>query len=600
MRRSFLLFFATVFVCSLLGKRPNILWIITDDQRPDSLQCYNEATRGERYSELGPVLSPNVDALARDGVLFTNAYCNSPACAPSRASMHTGQYPFRNGIYGFEQTHDQGETYNPIVPQVLKDEGYQTARFGKSGLYIFEWGPGLTWNQTDLYQLSLDQKKDFQWTGITDYVKDKRKGRDVERWFQRDGSVDEYFFKNSERDATRSKVEEQLDILRFYPNGSEMIMGGESPQGIEGTLDAREAQSLLQYLSHPDSEYVFPSGRVVEGPDSEKPLFLHLGFNFPHTPVLPPREFREQFSEDDYTIPEFDSSELDKLPPQLRLLHKKQKFDTFSEADKKQAIRDYYAFCAYGDTLVGKAVEGFKLFCEERDEEYLILYVCGDHSWHLGENGLESKFGPYDQSNHNAVIAVSSDKDRFPPGTVSHEFVEFVDFAPTLLEVGGVDTSSPQFEYLDGTPLWTALDAAEQKREYVLGYMNHVYGPRGFIRNKDFSFSMRTRPNNGKPGVGYEPGQDIRWALETDAKSVEMTLFDLRVDPKERANVAYDNQYRKLAAFFREKLGNIVLGDRRLEVDWHEKNDWHLSEFALGSDDKKLRIPAGIVPEVIQ
>jgi len=85
------------------AEQPNILWIITDDQRPDSLAVFNEVTRGESASPLGPVASPHIDRLAGEGVLFTRIYCNSPACAPSRASMHTGRYPFRSGIYGFEQ-----------------------------------------------------------------------------------------------------------------------------------------------------------------------------------------------------------------------------------------------------------------------------------------------------------------------------------------------------------------------------------------------------------------------------------------------------------------------------------------------------------------
>ena len=87
------------------SEQPNVLWIITDDQRPDSWACYNQAVSGSRLSPLGYVESPAADALAAEGVIFTQAYCNSPACAPSRASMLTGRYPFRTGIWGFEQTH---------------------------------------------------------------------------------------------------------------------------------------------------------------------------------------------------------------------------------------------------------------------------------------------------------------------------------------------------------------------------------------------------------------------------------------------------------------------------------------------------------------
>ncbi len=72
---------------------PNILFINTDDQRPDSLQSFNLATTGNAESPLGFVLSPNVDRLAAEGVMFTNAYCQAPACGPSRRKGQPGYDP---------------------------------------------------------------------------------------------------------------------------------------------------------------------------------------------------------------------------------------------------------------------------------------------------------------------------------------------------------------------------------------------------------------------------------------------------------------------------------------------------------------------------
>jgi len=113
--------------------KPNILWIITDDQRSDSLACYNQATTGNAESELGYVESPNVDKLTAEGVLFTEAYCNSPACAPSRSSMHTGKYPHRCGMYGFRKAHQAADCSSRVVPEIMKEHGYQPSMFGKSG-----------------------------------------------------------------------------------------------------------------------------------------------------------------------------------------------------------------------------------------------------------------------------------------------------------------------------------------------------------------------------------------------------------------------------------------------------------------------------------
>ena len=77
-------------------KRPNILWIMTDEHRWDTICAYG------RYDW---VRSPNLDALAAEGVLFREAYCQAPLCVGSRVSMLTGRYPHHTGVYGFEYSH---------------------------------------------------------------------------------------------------------------------------------------------------------------------------------------------------------------------------------------------------------------------------------------------------------------------------------------------------------------------------------------------------------------------------------------------------------------------------------------------------------------
>ncbi|MEM7809515.1 MAG: hypothetical protein AAF561_15510, partial [Planctomycetota bacterium] len=78
---------------------------------------------------------------------------------------------------------------------------------------------------------------------------------------------------------------------------------------------------------------------------------------------------------------------------------------------------------------------------------------------------------------------------------------------------------------------------------------------------------------------------------------VQMTLYDLRVDPLERVNVAYHEPYEELAAFFRKKLATIILGDGRVEAAWNERNEYHFSNFAPGAHDRILDFPEGVVPE---
>jgi choline-sulfatase len=104
---------------------PNIVWIYCDELRTDALGCY-----GNPHVD---VKTPNLDGLAERGVLFTNCFCNSPVCVPSRMTKMTGLYPEDTGVY-----HNEGcwpsyrvEGRFRMFPQIFAENGYRTADFGK-------------------------------------------------------------------------------------------------------------------------------------------------------------------------------------------------------------------------------------------------------------------------------------------------------------------------------------------------------------------------------------------------------------------------------------------------------------------------------------
>jgi uncharacterized sulfatase len=122
-----LLFFATLSSCSSseqAPKQPNILLAISDDQSYIHAGIYGYA----------PVRTPNLDQLARQGILFNNAFTASPMCTVARAALLTGRYPWQNGEAGQHWSHFPGalKTY----PDLLKAAGYQVGYTGKC------WGPG--------------------------------------------------------------------------------------------------------------------------------------------------------------------------------------------------------------------------------------------------------------------------------------------------------------------------------------------------------------------------------------------------------------------------------------------------------------------------
>jgi len=224
----------------------------------------------------------------------------------------------------------------------------------------------------------------------------------------------------------------------------------------------------------------------------------------------------------------------------------------------------------------------------------LIIFTVGDHGWHLGEQGIEAKFGPWDKSTNGAMIVVSSNKAKVPAGLVQNQLVEYVDIAPTILSTSGIDISTKKYDYLDGVSLFDFINNNDEKREYVVGEISLVAGPRAYLQSNDFAFSMRTRPSNKK----LEPNENIKWALNCPVEKAELVLYDLRVDPNEHNNLANDKNYKELATWFRNKLGNIVLGDGRIECDWSKPNTYNISNFAQGAHDGKLNIPFNIIPQI--
>src|SRR6188508_2184924 len=119
----FLLFFCTasaLFAAPLAGRKPNIIFILTDDQGYGDLSCHGN-----------PVLqTPNIDRLHREGVRFADFHV-SPTCAPTRSALLTGRHEFRNGVTHTINERERLTLNATTLPQVLQSAGYKTGIFGK-------------------------------------------------------------------------------------------------------------------------------------------------------------------------------------------------------------------------------------------------------------------------------------------------------------------------------------------------------------------------------------------------------------------------------------------------------------------------------------
>ena len=202
------------------GSEKNILLIVTDDQSPN-LGCY-----GDQVAQ-----TPNLDALANEGVRFTQAFATTASCSASRSVMLTGLHNHKNGQYGHQHHFHKFTTYHDAIslslPKVLADHGYRTARIGK-----FHVGPEKVYPFE--FKLKANQRNPVQMANrCQDFIADDTDHRP-------------FFLYFATSDPHRSGAVNRRSDLNYKPN-------------LFGNLPNRKA--------HYDVEEVFYEANNVPVPD---------------------------------------------------------------------------------------------------------------------------------------------------------------------------------------------------------------------------------------------------------------------------------------------------------------------------------------------
>ena len=360
--------------------RPNVLLLYTDQQRWDALGC-----SGNPY-----IHTPNLDALARTGAVFQNAFCNNPVCMPSRQSMLSGLYPSTLGCTcnGVEMPEDV-----PNVATLLKPYGYHTANLGKIHF---------------LNHSNRDHREPHPSYGFdTMIVSDEP------------GCYDDAYIKwVAERDPAH------VPLCRV------------------GTPPAYQGPPVEAPPRDPERPYVFDgaedlthSAFVAEETAGfircrRGPWFAIAGFYAPHSPLNPPKRFVEMYDPD-------------KLPPPAQAEgeapHGGRPRD-LSDAKWREIKAYYYAFVSHVDDQVGRILAA--LDDTGRREDALVVFTS-DHGDHLGDHALLGK-GPPGWDSCCRVPLIVSWPGRFAAGQRREEIVEAVDFLPTVLDCCGVQV--PPFD----------------------------------------------------------------------------------------------------------------------------------------------------------
>lgn len=383
--------------------RPNIVFIITDQQRYDTI-----AALGASYME-----TPHLDRMVENGTSFDNMYVTSPSCSPSRASLFSGTYPHTNGVF----RNDERWVYSWVG--LLKSSGYRTVNVGKMHTWPVEGAFGFD-------ERHVVENKDRDHPNLPFYL---------DNW-------DKAFWTRGVQKPSRSNQRALPDY--------------DSRLGCF-TWDAPEDL-------HADNFVPNLACMWLDRYKGEEPFFLQIGIPGPHPPYDPTQDYLDIYvGKND--LPEPIRYDFDTQPGPLRALrdhHLSQDHDAIVHlpdptADQMRRQRaHYYANVSMIDTQVGHIIDSL----ERRGVlDDTIIVFTSDHGDCINDHGHSQKWNMFEATVH--VPAVVWGKG-IPKGRQS-SLVSLFDWGPTILEWAGVAVP----EWMEAQSLGPLLEGTGPQRDIV-------------------------------------------------------------------------------------------------------------------------------------
>ncbi len=498
-------------------QRPNVLFIPIDDLKP-LLGCY-----GAKH-----IHSPNIDRLAKRGVIFNNAQCQFPVSVPSRVSLLTGMYPDSTGIQDLRTQMRDRHPDALTLPQHFRNRGYASCGVGKT----FD-------------SRAVDKGHDTpSWSH--GYVR-----HPVEQLNPNYPRPVGYGYLHPETRKRTAEVEE----LRRNHKGS----GKEKWKLFQKVPGSRPAYESMDV---PDDAYI--DGAIanhgmmqLENLTSQaQPFFLSVGFFKPHLPFAAPKKYWDLYDPEEIDLAAYQElprggAEIAYQPGwELRHGYTGVPKGDLPEDYQRKLIHGYYACISYIDAQVGKLLDKLD---ELKIADNTIICLWGDHGWHLGDHNMWCKHSTFEQAMRSPLIICDPVSSRTPQasrGTIADGPVGFVDVFPTLCALAGLPTP----EHLQGVDLSPMLRDTK-------------------VQLKSMQLSQYPRSKDGVKYVGYTLRSDRHratfWLKREDAalpdaasRAEWVELYDYKTDPEERVNVAGDASYAAVLQVFSKALPQQVAHGR--------------------------------------
>ncbi|HHV58711.1 MAG TPA: sulfatase-like hydrolase/transferase [Clostridiaceae bacterium] len=480
-------------------KHPNIIIIQTDQLSACSLGLYGNPV----------VKTPSLEKLAESGVLFKYAFCNYPACVPSRASMLTGRYAHTIRSHAnFIHLHPDERT----IVHVLKDNGYQTALIGKNHAFTdggdHAFFPGVHGRE--------DIKTDALHTAF-DHVQEAFHGHRVEGW-EHDPEV---------KQAHEWAIKHCWKAPLAY---------GTNPYSYKKCGSYLLGEATIDYLRHRR--------------DKDKPFFLWLSYPDPHTPYQAPEPYASMYNPDTIPLPPKDT--LENKPERQKVAHLMDAMDMADDDLIKKIRAIHYGMTNAVDDSIGRVLK--ELEAQNLKESTIIVFTS-DHGDSMGAHGLIQKHNAFYDTITQVPLIISWPSHIEPQ--VTDELAELVDIVPTLLDLAGLQ--SPFGVQGRSLKQFLEKDSRYTPKEFVVVESGEHGEP---MKVSDIT----VRPENpfderyfvwcAYRDAWYGKGKSIRthqWKLNVyDNGDVE--LYNLLTDPDELINLGYNKEYAEIIHELEGKL----------------------------------------------
>ena len=368
------------------GKRPNILFIFTDDHASHAISAY-----GSRINK-----TPNLDRLAQEGMLFRNCFCTNSICAPSRAVILTGKHSHVNGVIDNRARFDGSQQ---TFPKLLRKAGYQTAMIGKWHLKTEPTG-------FDFWKVLYGQGPYYNPPLRTP------KGREKTTGYTTDILTDVAL------DWLKTKRDKSRPFMMMYQHKAPHRNWQPGPKHLTMYDDVT--------IPEPDTLFDDWAGRTSACKAQEMTVAKHLGDH--DLKLIPPSNL---------------------APEQLKAWKavydpKNEAFKKANLAGKdlvrwkyQRYLKDYLRCIASVDDNVGRVLD--YLDASGLADNTVVVY-SSDQGFYLGDHGWYDKRWMYEESLRMPLIV------RWPgqtkPGSVDENLVQNLDFAETFLDIAGVKPPS--------------------------------------------------------------------------------------------------------------------------------------------------------------